>query len=133
MIHTTETLMAMAFAWRLAGSASCDEHEDSLCTALTDVIQDRDTLHQQLAEALVAARYAEHIDATPENQRETMLYDTIKERDTLRQQLAESQALIEASRKESLEMAAKAFETQHTWLTNISVANLIRALAKEIK
>ena len=76
----------------------------------------------------VAAKYAEHTDTTPENQRETMLHDLITERDglmqrlaeqgqflatqmgrkhfyrndaiALRQQLAEAQALIEASRKQ---------------------------------
>ncbi len=38
--------------------------------------------------------------------------------------------------REALEMAALKFETQHAWLTNAlrdSSANLIRALAKEIK
>lgn len=57
------------------------------------------------------------------------------ERDTLRQQLVEAQALIEASRKESLEMAAKVCEGLHkNDQTNILyAAKTIRELAKEIK
>lgn len=35
-----------------------------------------------------AAKYAEHIDATPESQRETMLHDTLTERDALRAEVA---------------------------------------------
>jgi uncharacterized protein YfcZ (UPF0381/DUF406 family) len=72
----------------------------SLTEAHSNVLKENDTLHQQLAEAQaqvkeleVSAKYAVHIDATPENQRETMLYDALIERDNLRQQLAEAQAL----------------------------------------
>ena len=35
-------------------------------------------------ELVIAAKYAEHIDTTPENQLQTMLYDTLVERDALK-------------------------------------------------
>lgn len=42
-----------------------------------------------------AAKYAEHIDATPENQRETMLHDALTERDTQAAQPKQDVKLIE--------------------------------------
>ena len=62
---------------------------------------ERDWLNGEVERLKTAAKYAEHIDATPANQRETMLHDLITERNELRQQLAAAQALIEAIRKQS--------------------------------
>jgi hypothetical protein len=50
-------------------------------------------LEAEIERLKAAAKYAEHIDATPENQRETMLHDALTERNALRAQ-------IEASRKQ---------------------------------
>lgn len=41
-------------------------------------------LQSRVAELERAAKYAEHIDAMPENQRETMLHDALTERNALR-------------------------------------------------
>lgn len=38
MNYTVETLMALALNYRLAGSASRDEHEEALRTALTEAL-----------------------------------------------------------------------------------------------
>lgn len=43
-----------------------------------------EALQARVKELEVAAKYADHIDSTPENQRETMLYDTLVERDALK-------------------------------------------------
>ena len=45
-------------------------------------------LEAELATAKLAAKYAEHIDATPENQWQTMLHDALTERGLLTLQLA---------------------------------------------
>lgn len=47
-----------------------------------------EALQKENAELKEAAKYAEHIDATPSNQRETMLYDTLIERDALKAESA---------------------------------------------
>jgi len=44
-------------------------------------------LEAEVERLKVAAKYAEHIDATPENQRETMLHDALTERNALRAQI----------------------------------------------
>lgn len=48
-----------------------------------------EALQAENAKLKESAKYSEHIDATPANQRETMLYDTLVERDTLRTENAE--------------------------------------------
>jgi len=68
-----------------------------------------EALQAENAKLKEAAKYAEHIDATPVNQRETMLYDTLVERDTLR-----------------IENAAQAKEIQQ-WKTVIDCNEQIRA------
>jgi len=75
-----------------------------------------EALQAENAKLKEAAKYAEHIDATPVNQRETMLYDTLVERDTLR-----------------IENAAQAKEIQQ-WKTVIDCNEQIRAAqAKRIE
>jgi len=44
-------------------------------------------LEAEVERLKAAAKYAEHIDATPENQRETMLHDALTERNALRAQI----------------------------------------------
>lgn len=46
-----------------------------------------ESLSAEVERLTAAAKYAEHIDATPENQRETMLHDALTERDQLSAQL----------------------------------------------
>jgi hypothetical protein len=48
-------------------------------------------LEAEVERLKAAAKYAEHIDATPENQRETMLHDALTERNALRAQIEASQ------------------------------------------
>jgi chromosome segregation ATPase len=108
MNHTTGTLMAMALTWRLAGSASRDEHEDNLRTALTEVIQERDE-YQQAADKMAMKHKVERDILRAELQHSItrrqeqiasadFAVDSLKtERDTLRQQLAEVTAARKAN------------------------------------
>lgn len=57
--------------------------------AILDHIPAVKALREENERLKIAAKYAEHIDATPENQLQTMLYDTCIERDALKSQLAE--------------------------------------------
>ena len=113
----------MALADEYAGRSQLTEQgealsREALCTAVTELAStateyqqaadkramdhkvERDWLKAEVERLKTAAKYAEHIDATPANQRETMLHDLITERNELRQQLAEAQSLIEAGRKQ---------------------------------
>ncbi len=52
-------------------------------------------LRAEIEQLKRAARYCEQIDATPENQRETMLYDLALERDQLKAENAELLAALQ--------------------------------------
>lgn len=65
-----------------------------------------ESLQKENAELKEAAKYAEHIDATPANQRETMLYDTLKERDTLKaESAAQAKRIAELEKPPKQKMA----------------------------
>jgi len=63
-------------------------------------------LEAEVERLKAAAKYAEHIDATPENQRETMLHDALTERNALRAQI------------ETLQRDAK----RYRWFSDIAVS-----------
>ena len=58
---------------------------DTCCKVETPLIRlsDYEALAAECESLKVAAKYSEAVDATPENQRETILYDTLRERDAL--------------------------------------------------
>ena len=121
-MNTIDNIMVLADSYAAVSAVSTMAHavevRAELVTALTELAStateyqqaadkmamehkvERDWLKAEVERLKTAAKYAEHIDATPANQRETMLHDLITERNELRQQLAKAQALIEAIRKQ---------------------------------
>lgn len=80
-------------------------------TALLFAEDQIEALKRERDEAIKAAPYCELVEATPENQLETMLYDTLKERDNLRAraEAAESEMAALRERVGVLEKALEPF------------------------
>jgi len=70
-------------------------------------------LEAEVERLKAAAKYAEHIDATPENQRETMLHDALTERNALRAQIEALQR--DADRLDWLNKGDGVFKVVNTW------------------
>jgi len=70
-------------------------------------------LEAEVERLKAAAKYAEHIDATPENQRETMLHDALTERNALRAQIETLQR--DADRLDWLNKGDGVFRVVNTW------------------
>jgi hypothetical protein len=111
--------------FKFLGARSCTPHivEATAARQAADVIE---SLQAEVERLKAAAKYAEHIDATPDNQRETMLHDALTERNALRTQ-------IKSARRDALEEAAKLCCTLHSNdQTNILyAAKAIRKLKDE--
>jgi len=93
-----------------------------VCTS--DVVGAIESLQAEVERLKVAAKYAEHIDATPENQRETMLHDALTERNALRAQIA-------SARRDALEEAANVIVGTYAGITAVMCSNLVRKLKDE--
>jgi DNA repair exonuclease SbcCD ATPase subunit len=65
-------------------------------TAARDIaVRKCGALRKERGVLLISAKYAEHIDATPQNQLQTILHDTLKERDALQARLNQQTSMVE--------------------------------------